>query len=89
MYGARAPRGRGAHDCAYRRGAFSARLTLSSAGSSAALALRSLTSPVPESAHTIVRWSEFERGGYFAALEALDLFAEDVRAFLSGVPRVR
>jgi len=28
-----------------------------------------------------VHWSEFDRGGHFAALEAPDLFTEDVRTF--------
>jgi pimeloyl-ACP methyl ester carboxylesterase len=31
--------------------------------------------------HNIVHWSDFERGGHFAALEAPDLFVADVRAF--------
>ncbi|MEV7094927.1 epoxide hydrolase family protein [Amycolatopsis sp. NPDC051045] len=31
--------------------------------------------------HTIVHWSEFPRGGHFAAMEAPDLLVEDVRAF--------
>lgn len=31
--------------------------------------------------HNVVRWSEFDRGGHFAALEAPDLLVEDVRAF--------
>ena len=34
-----------------------------------------------ERAHTIVHWSEFERGGHFTALEAPDLLVADVRAF--------
>jgi hypothetical protein len=34
-----------------------------------------------ERQHTIVHWSEFDRGGHFAALEAPDLFVADVRAF--------
>lgn len=34
-----------------------------------------------EQANTIVHWSDFERGGHFAALEAPDLLIEDVRAF--------
>jgi pimeloyl-ACP methyl ester carboxylesterase len=38
-----------------------------------------------ERAHTIVHWSEFERGGHFAPLEAPDLFVEDVRAFFLGL----
>ena len=31
--------------------------------------------------HNVVRWSEFDRGGHFAAMEAPDLLVEDVRAF--------
>ncbi|MEV5717688.1 epoxide hydrolase family protein [Amycolatopsis mediterranei] len=31
--------------------------------------------------HTIVHWSEFARGGHFAAMEAPDLLVDDVRAF--------
>jgi pimeloyl-ACP methyl ester carboxylesterase len=34
-----------------------------------------------EQANNIVHWSDFERGGHFAALEAPDLLVEDVRAF--------
>ncbi|MCA1599352.1 MAG: epoxide hydrolase, partial [Chloroflexi bacterium] len=34
-----------------------------------------------ERAHTIARWSEFDRGGHFAAMEAPDLLVDDVRAF--------
>lgn len=34
-----------------------------------------------EYGHTIVHWSEFDRGGHFAAMEAPDLLVEDVRAF--------
>ena len=34
-----------------------------------------------EEANTIVRWSEFDRGGHFAALETPDLLTADVRAF--------
>ncbi|MGH8882885.1 MAG: epoxide hydrolase, partial [Stackebrandtia sp.] len=30
---------------------------------------------------TIVHWSEFDRGGNFAALEEPDLFVGDLRAF--------
>ncbi|MFB4308149.1 epoxide hydrolase family protein [Actinomadura sp. GTD37] len=37
--------------------------------------------PFAERAHTIVRWTEFERGGHFPALEAPDLLAADLRAF--------
>jgi pimeloyl-ACP methyl ester carboxylesterase len=31
--------------------------------------------------NNVVRWSEFDRGGHFAALEAPDLLAADVREF--------
>jgi epoxide hydrolase len=34
-----------------------------------------------EKAHNVVRWSEFGRGGHFAALEAPDLLTADVREF--------
>jgi pimeloyl-ACP methyl ester carboxylesterase len=36
---------------------------------------------VLERRHRIVHWSEFDRGGHFAALEAPDLLVDDVRAF--------
>ncbi|MDS0140358.1 MULTISPECIES: epoxide hydrolase [unclassified Amycolatopsis] len=45
--------------------------------------------------HTIVHWSEFPRGGHFAALEAPDLLVGDVRQFFaelavsSGFARTR
>jgi pimeloyl-ACP methyl ester carboxylesterase len=38
-----------------------------------------------EQANTIVHWSEFDRGGHFAALEAPDLFAADVTAFFRAL----
>jgi epoxide hydrolase len=31
--------------------------------------------------HNVVRWSEFDRGGHFAALEAPDLMVRDLRDF--------
>lgn len=31
--------------------------------------------------HTVVHWSEFDRGGHFAAMEAPDLFVGEVREF--------
>lgn len=34
-----------------------------------------------EKANNIVHWSDFERGGHFAAMEAPDLFVQDVRDF--------
>jgi epoxide hydrolase len=36
---------------------------------------------VAERANNIVHWSEFDRGGHFAAMEAPDLLARDVREF--------
>ncbi|WP_214409515.1 epoxide hydrolase family protein [Sphaerisporangium fuscum] len=36
---------------------------------------------IAEREHNIVHWSEFDRGGHFAAMEAPDLLVEDVRAF--------
>ncbi|MFG2040151.1 epoxide hydrolase family protein [Dactylosporangium sp. NPDC048998] len=36
-----------------------------------------------EQANAIVHWSEFDRGGHFAALEVPDLFAGDVRKFFA------
>jgi epoxide hydrolase len=34
-----------------------------------------------EREHNVVHWSEFDRGGHFAAMEAPDLLVEDIRAF--------
>ncbi|MFC0504947.1 epoxide hydrolase family protein [Micromonospora costi] len=34
-----------------------------------------------ERGNTIVHWSEFDRGGHFAAMEAPDLLAQDMRTF--------
>ncbi len=34
-----------------------------------------------EQSDTIVHWSEFDRGGHFAAMEEPDLFVADVREF--------
>ncbi|MCS7482645.1 epoxide hydrolase family protein [Umezawaea endophytica] len=36
---------------------------------------------IAEKTNNIVRWTEFDRGGHFAALEEPDLLVEDVRAF--------
>ncbi len=47
------------------------------------IAIRRFADP----AHTIVRWTEFDRGGHFAALEAPDLLAADVRAFFADLTR--
>ncbi len=38
-----------------------------------------------EEAYNIVHWSEFDRGGHFAALEAPDLLVADIRAFYTMV----
>ena len=38
-----------------------------------------------EQANNIVHWTEFERGGHFAAMEAPDLLVGDVREFFGGV----
>jgi pimeloyl-ACP methyl ester carboxylesterase len=38
-----------------------------------------------ERANNIVHWSEFDRGGHFAAMEAPDLLVGDVRAFFRGL----
>jgi pimeloyl-ACP methyl ester carboxylesterase len=38
-----------------------------------------------EQGNNIVHWSDFDRGGHFAALEAPDLFVADVRAFFRRV----
>lgn len=35
--------------------------------------------------HHVVQWSEFDRGGHFAALEAPDLLIEDIRTFFRKV----
>jgi pimeloyl-ACP methyl ester carboxylesterase len=38
-----------------------------------------------ERGHHIVHWSEFDRGGHFAAMEAPDLLVGDVRSFFRGL----
>jgi epoxide hydrolase len=35
--------------------------------------------------HNVVRWSEFDQGGHFAALEAPDLLGADVRDFFRAL----
>jgi pimeloyl-ACP methyl ester carboxylesterase len=35
--------------------------------------------------HNVVRWSEFDRGGHFAALEAPDLLVCDLRDFFRSL----
>jgi pimeloyl-ACP methyl ester carboxylesterase len=39
-----------------------------------------------EPVHTIARWTEFDRGGHFAAMEAPDLLIEDIREFFRSLP---
>ncbi|MFD0295425.1 alpha/beta fold hydrolase [Streptomyces sp. NPDC127118] len=42
--------------------------------------------PLAERLYDIRRWSEFERGGHFAAMEVPELLAEDIRDFfLTGI----
>jgi pimeloyl-ACP methyl ester carboxylesterase len=38
-----------------------------------------------EEANTIARWTEFDRGGHFAALEAPDLLTRDIRDFFRSL----
>jgi epoxide hydrolase len=38
-----------------------------------------------EPAHAIARWTEFDRGGHFAAMEAPDLLVGDIREFFRGL----
>jgi pimeloyl-ACP methyl ester carboxylesterase len=38
-----------------------------------------------EGGNHIVHWSEFDRGGHFAAMEAPDLLVADVREFFRGL----
>jgi pimeloyl-ACP methyl ester carboxylesterase len=38
-----------------------------------------------EQGYNLVHWSEFDRGGHFAALEAPDLLVGDVRAFFAAL----
>jgi epoxide hydrolase len=35
--------------------------------------------------HNVVRWTEFSRGGHFAALEAPDLLTADLREFFDSL----
>ncbi|MEQ4205439.1 epoxide hydrolase family protein [Actinopolymorpha sp. B9G3] len=42
---------------------------------------------IAEREHTLVHWSEFDRGGHFAAMEAPDLLIDDVRTFFRRVRR--
>jgi pimeloyl-ACP methyl ester carboxylesterase len=41
---------------------------------------------IAEREHNIVHWSEFDRGGHFAAMEAPDLLTTDVRDFFRPLP---
>ena len=36
---------------------------------------------IAEREHNVVHWSEFDRGGHFAAMEAPDLLVGDIREF--------
>lgn len=40
---------------------------------------------IAERENNVVHWSEFERGGHFAAMEAPDLLVGDIRAFFRGL----
>ncbi|GAA0913954.1 hypothetical protein Vau01_002090 [Virgisporangium aurantiacum] len=46
-----------------------------------ALPVRSLA----EQTDTVTHWTEFDRGGHFAALETPDLLVDDVRAFFRSI----
>ena len=41
--------------------------------------------PIAERDNNVVHWSEFDRGGHFAAMEVPDLLVGDVRTFFRGV----
>ncbi|WP_410646720.1 epoxide hydrolase family protein [Amycolatopsis sp. cmx-4-54] len=41
--------------------------------------------PLAERLYNVRHWSEFERGGHFAAMEVPDLLAEDIRDFFFGL----
>lgn len=38
-----------------------------------------------ELSHTVTRWTTYDRGGHFAALQAPDLLVADLRAFFAGL----
>ncbi|MFX0574821.1 epoxide hydrolase family protein [Nocardia nepalensis] len=40
---------------------------------------------IAQQQHNIVRWTEYDRGGHFAAMEAPDLLTDDVRAFFRAL----
>ncbi len=42
-----------------------------------------------ERAYDVVRWTEFPRGGHFAAMEEPELLAEDIRAFFRPLREAR
>ena len=41
--------------------------------------------PFADKVSNVVRWSEFDSGGHFAALEAPDLLTADLREFFRAV----
>jgi pimeloyl-ACP methyl ester carboxylesterase len=41
--------------------------------------------PFADKLSRVVRWSEFDRGGHFAALEAPDLLTADIREFFRSL----
>ena len=44
---------------------------------------------IADRTNNIVRWTEYDRGGHFAAMEEPDLLVDDIRAFfrsLRGTP---
>jgi epoxide hydrolase len=41
--------------------------------------------PFASKLNNVVRWSEFDRGGHFAALEAPDLLTADIRDFFRSL----
>ncbi|MEQ9448233.1 MAG: epoxide hydrolase, partial [Rhodospirillaceae bacterium] len=40
---------------------------------------------IVEKGYNIARWTEFDRGGHFAAFETQDVFADDLAAFVRQV----
>ena len=40
---------------------------------------------IADQTNNIVRWTEFDRGGHFAAMEEPDLLVADVRAFFRSL----
>ncbi|GAN76789.1 epoxide hydrolase family protein [Acidisphaera rubrifaciens] len=45
--------------------------------------------PLVETGYDVVRWTDFERGGHFAAMETGPVFADDVAAFVAQVRALR